>query len=628
LNLLNATPWSLLTESIADLRRTWPQLVLTDLLARILTVVIVAPAVGLLVKLFLWRTPTGVVTDEAIVSFLLHPFGMAALVIIAAVSLGVLFAETGQLMVIGFGALEDRRVTWLDALIYAYRRAVALVRLAGAGVVRLLLISVPFLAAGGGVYWLLIRTHDINYYLARKPPEFKAAAAAVGLLLAVLALIIASKIASWLLALPMVLFERTGGLQALQTSDATTRTHRRKLTLWLLGWLALTALLSTAVTTVVAWLGGLVASRGVSNLGFLLIGLSLVIIVAGIANLAVSIFTTVLFPLLVVRIYRSIAGPGELRPEIGAPGSLTDRATLRVPGKIVFAAGVVAALLAIVGFSLAVDDPDWEDRTQIIAHRGGAWVAPENTMAAFKRGIADGADWIELDVQENADGTVVVEHDRDFMRSAGTRLAVWKATDADLAGLDIGSVFAPEFADQRVPTLREVLELARGNAGVFIELKYYGHDVSLEQKVVELVEKTGMTDHVVIMSLNYDGVRKTAALRPDWTYGLLNAVAIGDLTRLDVNFLALTAKATTVPMIRRTHRRGMKTYPWTINDPVQMWVMMSRGADGIITDRVALANRVKELRAGVTPVGRFIVWIAGEVGLLRGMDQTSSEEDA
>ena len=153
---------------------------LTDLLARILAVVIIAPAVGLLGKLFLWRTATGVVTDEAIVSFLLHPFGMAALVVIAAVSLGVLFAETGQLMVIGFGAIEDRRVTWLDALLYTYRRAVALVHLAGAAVVRLLLISAPFLAAVGGVYWLLVRTHDINYYLARKPPEFMAAVMAVG----------------------------------------------------------------------------------------------------------------------------------------------------------------------------------------------------------------------------------------------------------------------------------------------------------------------------------------------------------------------------------------------------------------------------------------------------------------
>jgi glycerophosphoryl diester phosphodiesterase len=625
---LSTSPWPLLANAFGDFRRTWPQLVLTDFLARILAVIIIAPAVGLLGKLFLRRTSTGVVTDEAIVSFLLHPFGMAALVVMAAVSLGVLFAETSQLMVIGFGAIEDRRVTWLDAWIYAYRRAVALVRLAGAAVVGLLLISVPFLAAGGGLYWLLVRTHDINYYLARKPPEFKAAVIAVALLLTVLALVVASKIAAWLFALPMVLFEGIGGPQALKTSAQTIGSNRRKLTLWILGWLAATALLSVAVTTLVGWLGGLTVSHNGSNLTVLLIGLSVVIIVTGLANLAVSVFTTALFPLLVVRLYRSIAGPGKLRPEIAAPGSLADRASFRTPGKIILAAGIVATVIAVVGVSLLADEPDWEDPTQVIAHRGGAAVAPENTMAAFKRGIADGADWLELDVQENADGTVVVEHDRDFMRSAGAKLEVWQATNDDLSDLDIGSSFASEFSDQRVPTLREVLELAKGKAGVFIELKYYGHDINLEQKVVELVEETGMTDDIVIMSLNYDGVRKTAALRPEWTYGLLNAVAIGDLTRLDVDFLALTSGATTVPMIRRTHKRGMKAYPWTIDDPVQMWVMMSRGVDGIITDRVALANSVKQLRADVTPIGRFIIWIAGEVGLLRGMDASSSEEEA
>jgi glycerophosphoryl diester phosphodiesterase len=625
---LSTSPWPLLADALRDFRRTWPQLVLTDLFARILAIVIITPAVGLLGKLFLWRTATGVVTDEAIVSFLLHPFGITALVLMAATSLGVLFAETGQLMVIGFGAVEDRRVTWLDALFYSYRRAVALVRLAGAAVVRLLLISAPFLAAGGGVYWLLVRTHDINYYLVRKPPEFKAAAAAVGLLLIVLALIVASKIAAWLFALPMVLFEGMGGRQALTTSDSTSRPHRRKLTLWLLGWLVAIALLSAAVTTIVGWLGGLAISHDGSNLTVLLIGLSVVIIVTGLANLAVSFFTAALFPLLVVRLYRSMAGPGELRPEIATPNSLGDRASFRMPGKIVLVAGIAVAVIAVIGFSLLADEPDWKDPAQIIAHRGGAAVAPENTMAAFERGIADGADWLELDVQENADGTVVVEHDRDFMRAAGVKLEVWRATDDDLADLDIDNSFGPEFSDQRVPTLREVLELAKGKVGVFIELKYYGHDVNLEQKVVELVEETGMTNDIVIMSLNYDGVRKTAALRPNWTYGLLNAVAIGDLTRLDADFLALTANATTVPMIRRIHRRGMKTYPWTIDDPVQMWVMMSRGADGIITDRVALANQVKQLRAEVTPVGRFIIWMAGEVGLLRGMESTSTEEDA
>jgi glycerophosphoryl diester phosphodiesterase len=146
--------------------------------------------------------------------------------------------------------------------------------------------------------------------------------------------------------------------------------------------------------------------------------------------------------------------------------------------------------------------------------------------------------------------------------------------------------------------------------------------------VVGLVEETGMASDIVIMSLSYDRVRETADLRPDWTYGLLNAVAIGNLMRLDIDFLALTAKATTVPMIRRAHRRGLKIYAWTINDPVQMWVMMSRGVDGIITDRVALASRVKELRAEATPIGRLVVWMAGELGLLSGMDQSSTPDGA
>jgi glycerophosphoryl diester phosphodiesterase len=375
-------------------------------------------------------------------------------------------------------------------------------------------------------------------------------------------------------------------------------------------------------------MGALVLAPARTSLTTLVVGLGLVILIGGIANLAVSVLLTVFFSLFVVRLYRATAGPGKLKPEIAPTGSLGGKASFRVPGKLTVALCATVFVIASVGLFAFADDPDWRDPTQIIAHRGGAWVAPENSIAAFERAIADGADWLELDVQENADGEVVVEHDRDFMRSAGVKLEVRRATTAEIAELDIGSSFGPEFAGQRVPTLLEVLELAKGRAGVFIELKYYGHAVDLEQKVVDLVEETRMTSDVVIMSLKYDGVRKTAALRPDWTYGLLNAVALGDLTRLEVDFLALTGRASTVPLIRRAHKRGMAVYPWTINDPVQMWIMMSRGADGIITDRVALANRIKEIREEVTPIGRFIIWIAGEVGLLRNLQEPSTEENA
>lgn len=59
-----------------------------------------------------------------------------------------------------------------------------------------------------------------------------------------------------------------------------------------------------------------------------------------------------------------------------------------------------------------------------------------------------------------------------------------------------------------------------------------------------------------------------------------------------------------------------------------MWVMLSRGVDGFITDRVALARRVQDLREDLTPLGRLVIWLAGEAGLLSGVDEKAGREDA
>ena len=201
-------------------------------------------------------------------------------------------------------------------------------------------------------------------------------------------------------------------------------------------------------------------------------------------------------------------------------------------------------------------------------------------------------------------------------------------SNEELRDLDIGSWFGPEFSDQRVATLRGALELARDRAGVVIELKYYGHARELEARVVEVVEQTRMESQVQIMSLKLPGLRKSSGLRPEWPHGLLNSASVGDLTRLEVDFLALNAKAASRAMIRRAHKRGMRVYVWTVNEPVQMSVMMSRGADGIITDEPALARQVMEIRDQLTPIGRLILWIAGESGMLRGVHEASLEDDA
>ena len=152
-----------------------------------------------------------------------------------------------------------------------------------------------------------------------------------------------------------------------------------------------------------------------------------------------------------------------------------------------------------------------QQTVEIIAHRGAAGVRPENTMAAILKAIDDRADWVEIDVQETADGEVIVAHDSDFMKLAGVELKVWDATMSTRPPRHrqlVHHAYA-----ERTPTLRDVLTAARGKSKVMIELKYYGHNIDLENRVTQLVEETAMTDHIAVMSLKVPMVEKMRGLR-------------------------------------------------------------------------------------------------------------------
>ena len=209
---------------------------------------------------------------------------------------------------------------------------------------------------------------------------------------------------------------------------------------------------------------------------------------------------------------------------------------MRITRTRLLAAGIVGVVVAAAAGAFVVRSVRLEDKVDVTAHRGSSKAAPENTMAAVRKAIEDGADWVEIDVQETADGEVVVFHDSDFMKLAGVDLKIWDATAADLRDIDVGTGFGPEFEDERVPTLGEVLDECKGKVGVNIELKYYGHDEQPERRVTEIVESHGMPADVVVMSLKIDAVRKMKSIRPGWTAGLLMSVSAGNLKNVDVDF--------------------------------------------------------------------------------------------
>jgi glycerophosphoryl diester phosphodiesterase len=268
----------------------------------------------------------------------------------------------------------------------------------------------------------------------------------------------------------------------------------------------------------------------------------------------------------------------------------------------------MAAIVALffVGFALLVFMVTRSNQpVLIIAHRGASAVAPENTLAAFRLAIEQGADFVELDVQESADGEVLVVHDSDLMKIGGGPAKIWEATAAELRAVDIGSHKGPKYSGERVPTLAEALAVCKGKARIIIELKSYGHDQKLQERVAAIVEAAGMANDCIYMSLDHTMIERMKRLRPSWRCGVLAAKARGDLTSLHADFLAVEMRMATGRFVRRTHRAGQDVYVWTANDPAWMLAALSRGADGLITDKPDLAREVVARRAKLSDAQRF-----------------------
>ena len=230
-------------------------------------------------------------------------------------------------------------------------------------------------------------------------------------------------------------------------------------------------------------------------------------------------------------------------------------------------------------------------------------------MAAIERAIVDKADWVEIDVQRSADGIVVVVHDRDLQRLGGTDLVIGETPFAELADVDIGSWFDAAYSDQRIPILTEVLAACRGRIGVNIELKYYGWDEALAPAVIEIVEQAGVADEVVLMSLDARAVRQAKSLRPDWKVGQLTAVAVGDLTRIEADFLAVHSGNLGPVLVRRAHASGKGLKVWTVNDAPGIHAMYSLGVDAIITDYPDKAAALRRIRADLGAAQRLLLGI-------------------
>jgi len=125
---------------------------------------------------------------------------------------------------------------------------------------------------------------------------------------------------------------------------------------------------------------------------------------------------------------------------------------------------------------------------QVIAHRGASAYAPENTLSAFRLAHEMGAPYFELDTMLTRDGVMAVMHDNDLDRCSDGVGTLWESDLTYLKTLDAGSWFSPDFAGEKIPTLGEALDYAKGKIGVYIEIKSSDDDETLVKEILRLTD--------------------------------------------------------------------------------------------------------------------------------------------
>jgi len=540
-----------------------------------------SPASGWLLNRLVASSGQYAVSDNDLLAFFLSTRGIVFLVLSTGFALAFWFAEQVGLLIISGNAVYKKQVSVSRVLWEQITRLSALLHLGLLQAAVYLAAGIPFVLGIGLTYLALLREWDLNYYLSVKPFSWWVAVAIAGAILAAYLVLAAWLYIRWLFAIPILVFEKAMPTGALRKSWRQTRGRFWELAVPLAVWW-----ISVAITSLVmTWLIRAAAAQLLNHTGSTLKAV-VPVVIGTLALIAILdaiwfIIGKTVHVLLMADFYLELMG-GEKQPSTSAPatGWLSPTGIKRIGWLI---AGI-ALVMGLTSGAAFIQGFNFSRAVEITGHRGSKIRAPENTLSALQQAIAEGADYAEIDVQTTADGVVVLLHDADLMRVAAVRRRLRDISLRELGSIDVGSWFAPEFNSERIPTLQEAIDLVRGHIKLNIELKFTWPDPTLAKKVGGIIERNGFVSECVVSSLNFPALTEIKQAFPELKTGFIVLQAVGNLARMEADFLSISAARATPPLVRRVHRRGMQIHVWTVNNLNNALSMIEMGVDNIITD--------------------------------------------
>ena len=237
--------------------------------------------------------------------------------------------------------------------------------------------------------------------------------------------------------------------------------------------------------------------------------------------------------------------------------------------------------------------------TEITAHRGGAWKAPENTISALQYTIDSGADYAEIDVQETKDGELILLHDDSLKRTAGVKKNVWDMTLKQVEKLDAGASFHKNFRGEKIPEFTEVLKFCKGRLDLNIEIKYNGKNKGIVNKVVRAIKENHFEDHCVVTSMNYQFLKQIKKTAPEIRTGYIMTMTYGGVQGMEAaGFFSVKHTYVDEKFVTQAHALGKEVHVWTVNYKGDAKRMLDMGVDNIITDDPIMVRKVQNRESG------------------------------
>ena len=238
----------------------------------------------------------------------------------------------------------------------------------------------------------------------------------------------------------------------------------------------------------------------------------------------------------------------------------------------------------------------------IVAHRGASALAPENTLAAFRQAINDGADALEFDVRLTKDGEVVVIHDGKLEGTTNGSGFVSEKTLSELQTLSAGAWFHKKFSVERIPTLDEVFNEVRGKVGINVEMKADADrqsEFDLADRCCQIIKEHYAENIVLLSSFQHHLIKRTRELNSNIATGLLfhpfqliSRSPVRIAQRMGAEFIILSSVSLRKRIVRKAHEQELQVGEYTINTPARINRARRYAVDVIFTDNPAWAKRI------------------------------------